>query len=171
MDGLTGQIRGTCIKADATVTFFLPKIGMVQHPGASKMGELSVVDIGIPYALADKYDTPLLTTGTYIREILPVRPEEGHKGTFGKLLIIAGSQGMTGAAFLSALSAYRAGSGLVRLAVPQSCLDTLSILIPEAVFTIIPENDHIRLRNLIQELISDADAVLVGPGLSVLTIH
>lgn len=166
VDGLTGQIRGTCIKADATVTFFLPKIGMVQHPGASKMGELSVVDIGIPYALADKYDTPLLITGTYIREILPVRPEEGHKGTFGKLLIIAGSQGMTGAAFLSALSAYRAGSGLVRLAVPQSCLDTLSILIPEAVFTIIPENDHIRLRNLIQELISDADAVLVGPGLS-----
>mgnify|MGYP003764822009 CR=1 FL=1 len=166
VDGLTGQIRGICVKAHATVTFYLPKVGMMQHPGVSQMGELSVVDIGIPYALADEYETPMLIDANHIREILPIRPEEGHKGTFGKLLIVAGSQGMTGAAYLSAMSAYRAGSGLVRIAVPQSCITPLSILIPEAVFTIIPENDLTRLQNLMQELISTADAVLIGPGLS-----
>ncbi len=169
VDGLTGKIRGSCIQADATVTFFLPKIGMVQHPGAGCMGELTVADIGIPYGLAADFNTPELMEKEEVREVLPVRQPDGHKGTFGKILIIAGSAGMTGAAYLSAVSAYRTGSGLVRLAVPESCREPLAILIPEAVFSIIPEkNGHAFLDDpaLIKSLAEDADAVLVGPGLT-----
>lgn len=166
VDGLTGQIRGNAVKADATVTFYLPKLGMVQFPGASYIGELSVVDIGIPYVLADEYSAPIIIHGNHIRSILPVRPKDGHKGTFGKLLIIAGSQGMTGAAYLSAMAAYRAGSGLVRIAVPEECIGPLATLIPEAIYTTIPKDSHTQINNLMQELISTSDAVLIGPGLS-----
>ena len=169
VDGLTGKIRRNCIKADATVTFFLPKIGMVQYPGASWMGELTVADIGIPYALVEDIHTPELMEKEEIKELLPIRPDDGHKGTFGKILIIAGSNGMTGAAYLSATSAYRTGSGLVKLAIPKSCAEPLSILIPEAVLTQMPEKEGhscICDRALLKSLVEDADAVLVGSGLS-----
>ncbi|NLL67788.1 MAG: NAD(P)H-hydrate dehydratase [Clostridiaceae bacterium] len=172
LDGLSGKVMGTCVRADATVTFFLPKIGMVQQPGASFIGELSVVDIGIPYALSDKMETSQLPEKEDIKGMLPIRPVDGHKGTFGKLLIFAGSESMTGAAYLSALSAYRTGTGLVKLAVPQACINPLSILLPEAVFIGLTDyNDLIGYSNpgfkdAIKELIDDADAVLIGPGLS-----
>lgn len=165
VDGLTGKIRGNCVKADVTVTFFLPKTGMVQQPGASYMGELSVVDIGIPYALAEEYETPQLMEKDDIRGLMPERPVEGHKGTFGKVLMVAGSQGMAGAAYLSAVSSYRAGSGLVKMAIPQTIINPLSILLPEAVLASLPEDDTTLLKH-IKRLIADADAVLVGPGLS-----
>ncbi|NLE24020.1 MAG: NAD(P)H-hydrate dehydratase [Clostridiaceae bacterium] len=166
IDGLSGKVMGNAVKADATVTFYLPKIGMVQQPGASYMGELSVVDIGIPYALSEQMETSQLNEKNDIREMLPIRPVDGHKGTFGKLLVFAGSESMTGAAYLSALSAYRTGSGFVRLAVPRSCINTLSILLPEAVFTVLTEYSGTGLNDLIKKLVDDSDAVLIGPGLS-----
>lgn len=169
VDGLTGKIRGNCIKADATVTFYLPKLGMVQYPGASCMGELTVADIGIPYALTDNLVTPELMEKKDIAGMLPVRPEDGHKGTFGKILVIAGSPGMTGAAYLSSLAAYKTGTGIVRLAIPESCTETLSILIPEAVISVLPEKGGhacIDEGNCIKKLVDEADAVLIGPGLS-----
>lgn len=165
VDGLTGKIRGKCIKADATVTFFLPKIGMLLYPGAGYIGELTVADIGIPYALAEDLDMPCLMEKHDIGEMLPVRPAEGHKGTFGKPLVIAGSPGMTGAAYLSTLAAYRTGSGLVRLLVPENCLATLSVMIPEAVTYGLPQQKEERF-SLVKKLIDEADAVLIGPGLS-----
>ncbi len=165
VDGLTGKVRGNCINADATVTFHLPKVGMVQQPGAAYIGELSVADIGIPYALAENMDTPELMEKNDIKGMIPIRPIVSHKGTFGRLLIIAGSQGMTGAAYLSALSAYRTGTGLVRLAVPNACIDPLTVMLPEAVFTCLPEQTN-EIHDLIIKLIKEADAVLVGPGLS-----
>ncbi len=177
VDGLTGKIRGISIRADATVTFYLPKLGMVQYPGASRLGELTVADIGIPYQLAEELDVPELVENADIAALLPQRPEDGHKGTFGRLLAVAGSQGMSGAAYLSAASAYRSGCGLVKLAVPQSCMDTLSMLVPEAVLVQMPENNgHICIHEgqlddgstpaFLKGLIQEADAVLVGPGLS-----
>ncbi len=166
IDGLSGKVLGNAVKADATVTFYLPKVGMVQHPGVSFMGELSVVDIGIPYALAEHMQTSQLKEKNDIKKLLPTRPADGHKGTFGKLLVFAGSESMTGAAYLSALSAYRTGSGFVRLAVPHSCINPLSILLPEAVFAGLTEYSGTKFNNLIKKLIEDADAVLIGPGLS-----
>ncbi|MGI6085692.1 MAG: NAD(P)H-hydrate dehydratase [Acetivibrionales bacterium] len=166
IDGLSGKVMGNCIKADATVTFYLPKVGMVQHPGASFIGELSVVDIGIPYALSEQLDTPLLTEQDDVKRMLPIRPADGHKGTFGKLLMLAGSESMTGAAYLSAFSAYKAGSGLVRLAAPRACINTLSILLPEAVCIGLTGYGNTGSNNHIKSLIDDSDAVLIGPGLS-----
>lgn len=165
VDGLTGRIRGNCIRADATVTFFLPKIGMVLYPGAEYIGELTIADIGIPYALAENIDTPMLMEKDDIRRILPSRPSDGHKGTFGRPLIIAGSRGMTGAAYLSALSAYRTGSGLVKLLVPENCMETLAVMLPEAVLAGLPRQPE-EAFSLVKKLVSEADAVLIGPGLS-----
>lgn len=169
VDGLTGRIMGNCVRADATVTFYLPKLGMVQYPGAACMGQLTVADIGIPYALAESLDTPVLLEREEMAALLPQRPRDGHKGTFGRILIIAGSAGMTGAAFLCAASAYRTGSGLVRLTVPQGCLNTLAQLIPEAVLMGLPENDGHSApvdKELLRRLMDEADALLIGPGLS-----
>jgi NAD(P)H-hydrate epimerase len=104
-----------------------------------------------------------------IRDLLPVRRPDGHKGTFGKILIFAGSEGMTGAAYLCALSAYRTGSGLIKLAVPKSIGGTMSMLIPEAVQAQIPEKDGhscLQDKTLLKRLVEDSDVVLFGPGLS-----
>ena len=152
--------------ADATVTFYLPKIGMVQYPGASYTGELSVADIGIPYALSEDIETSQLNEKDDIKKMLPLRPADGHKGTFGKLVVFAGSELMTGAAFLSSLSAFRTGTGYVRLAVPQACMNSLSILLPEAVLAGLSGYSDSKFNDLIKNLIVDADAVLMGPGLS-----
>ena len=84
IDGLTGRICGSCVKADYTVTFFLPKVGMVQYPGAAYLGELTVADISIPYALADDMEMFDLTDGGMVSNILPPRPEDGHKGTLAR---------------------------------------------------------------------------------------
>ena len=169
VDGLTGKIMGVCIKADATVTFHLPKLGMVQYPGAAYTGEVTVGDIGIPYALSEELDTPILIDNEEIKGLLPIRPVDAHKGNFGKLLILAGSAGMTGAAYLSSLSAYRTGAGLVKLAVPRSCVSSLSQLIPEAVFAALPENEGHAVvldKQVFKTIINDADAILIGPGLT-----
>lgn len=169
VDGLTGKILGNCIRADATVTFFLPKLGMVQYPGATCMGEVTVADIGIPYALAENLDTPVLIEKEEMAALLPIRPRDGHKGTFGRILILAGSVGMTGAAYLCSSSAYRMGTGLVRLAVPQSCMSTLAQLIPEAVLVGLPDKDGHSLcadKEHLRSLMDEADALLIGPGLS-----
>lgn len=167
INGLTGKVMGNAVKADATVTFHLPKIGLVQYPGAAYVGELSVADIGIPYALSENMETSQLNEKDDIKRILPLRPADGHKGTFGKLLVFAGSESMTGAAYLSALSAYRTGSGYVRLVVPKPCINTLSILLPEAVFVGITEYGGTEFNVLLKRLLEDSDAVLIGPGLSV----
>lgn len=169
IDGLTGRIRGGCVRADYTVTFFLPKLGMVQYPAASCLGELTVADIGIPYALADGLETCELTDSAMISAILPPRPEDGHKGTFGKVLVIAGSYSMPGAAILCARSAYRMGSGLVRLAVPREIVPILAAGITEAIYAPLESRGgHIVCpgRDELEQLLDSSDAVLIGPGLS-----
>lgn len=166
----TGEIMGACIHAHHTVTFFLPKTGMVQYPAANHTGSLTVADIGIPYLLADLFPELMTLTDTaLVTGMLPKRPANSHKGTFGKVLVMGGSQGMAGAAGLAAKSAYRTGSGLVRLAVIPSILDTLSALVPEAVFTLLEEADgHLGeiSDDLLLRIVGDCDAVLLGPGLS-----
>lgn len=169
IDGLTGRICGRCVRADYTVTFFLPKLGMVQYPGAAYLGELTVADICIPYALTEGMDTCDLIDKAMVSEILPPRPEDGHKGTFGKVLVIAGSYSMPGAAVLCAQSAYRTGCGLVRLAVPREIVPVLASKVTEAVYAPMESRDgHIICadKGALEELLDGSDAVLIGPGLS-----
>lgn len=169
IDGLTGRICGSCVRADYTVTFFLPKVGMVQYPAKAFLGELTVADISIPYALADNMETCELTEGETVLQILPPRPEDAHKGTFGKVLILAGSSNMPGAAALSAQAAYRTGTGLVRMAVPQDIISVLAARVPEAVYAPMDSRcGHMFCEdnNGLRKLMEASDAVLAGPGLS-----
>ncbi len=107
--GTTGEIMGIALEADVTVTFGYAKTGLLLYPGKQYAGKLMVADIGFPEAslLKSGWDAKLITPKDLTW--LPRRRPEGNKGTFGKVLVIAGSRGMSGAAYFSALGAYRNG--------------------------------------------------------------
>jgi len=110
----SGAVMGAAVKADWTVTFALPKRGLLLFPGAAHAGRVAVVDIGIPAALTAAPEIrENLVTGELVRSQLPPRVTDGHKGTYGRVLILAGSPGMTGAAALAGEAALRGGAGLV----------------------------------------------------------
>ena len=168
--GETGQVCGVAVKADETVSFSLPKPGLCQYPGKFHTGNLTVADIGIPpSAIAQAELCGELLDENIASGYLPQRPIDGHKGTFGKLLIITGSTGMTGSGTLSARAAFKTGSGLVYLAVPGTLAHIYGTVIPEAIT--IPMADEagvITKQNLktLRELSKAMDAVVIGPGLS-----
>ncbi len=124
-----GRIMGCAVKADITVTFAYRKLGLMLYPGASCAGEVICVPIGIPRAVTQNKRTGVVTF-TDVEEDLrfPERNPAGNKGTFGKLLLIAGSRNMGGACFLSALSAYRSGAGMVRIFTASENRDSLSLI-------------------------------------------
>ncbi len=116
----TGRILGQAVRADKTVTFSLPKIGHAVGDGALYSGAVEVRDIGVPADLIRAVRCPVQTVeASFVREALPPRKPDGHKGDFGKLLIVGGSRGYTGAPYLAASAAVRSGCGLVYLGVPQ----------------------------------------------------
>lgn len=128
----TGRWEGSVVHAAATVTMGLPKIGLLIYPGAAMAGKIYVADIGYPPELMD--DATIAThvvTAEMIRAALPPRRPDSHKGTYGRVLIIAGSIGFTGAAALAALGALRTGAGLVTLGVPESIYPIVASKITE----------------------------------------
>jgi NAD(P)H-hydrate epimerase len=160
--------------ARRTVTFALPKPGLLLYPGAVHAGKVTVAPIGLPPTLLS--DNPALhyelTTSDWMRTTLPQRTQarDANKGAFGTVLVIAGSSGMAGAAVLSALSALRSGAGLVILAVPQSLLDTAAALAPEAVLKTLPETSDkthggTGAIDAALALADRADAIAIGPGM------
>lgn len=170
INGKTGQVCGVAVKADETITFSLPKPGLWQYPGRLHAGKITVADIGIPSGAADMAGlTGELLEADDVNRFLPNRPADGHKGTFGKVLIITGSTGMTGAGTLAAKAAFKTGSGLVYLAVPASLSSVYGMTIPEAI--VIPQADKDGLileENLdaLLKLASSMNAVIIGPGLT-----
>jgi NAD(P)H-hydrate epimerase len=161
---------GPAIRASLTVTFALPKRSLVLFPAAAHAGTVRVVDIGIPRSLwADiPMDVGLLERAD-VAAAFPAREAVAHKGSFGHVLVIAGSVGKTGAATLAALGALRAGAGLVTLAVPASLHDILEVKLTEAMTVPVPETD---VRTIAKEalgsllgLAEGKDAVAIGPGL------
>ena len=162
------------VRATHTVTFALPKPGLLMFPGATFAGQISLANIGLPRALlCDNPDLTMeLTTHEFVQAMLPPRREsrDSNKGAYGTVLVIAGSAGMAGAACLSALSALRGGAGLVMLAVPESLLDTAAALAPEAVLHGLPETPERThggegALEAALELAEKADAVAIGPGM------
>jgi NAD(P)H-hydrate epimerase len=116
LDADTGKIEGPCIKVAHTITLALPKIGLLLFPGASYAGKVTVEDIGIPAYLLknDKIKTNTITQ-EIVKSLLPLRAAYSHKGSFGKVLLLAGSVGMTGAAYLASEAAMIAiGPGISR---------------------------------------------------------
>jgi len=119
VDADSGAVDPAALPATLTVTFAHPKPGHLRHPGAALSGRLLVVDIGIPAALADPIRTELVDAGA-VRGLLPSRPADSNKGTFGRALIAAGCSQFMGAAVLACQGALRSGAGLVTLAAPPA---------------------------------------------------
>jgi len=162
----TGELDPLALPADLTVTFAGPKRGHFIFPGATAVGELVVADIGITSEMVAAVPVEVATLDL-ARDLLPERPKDGHKGTFGKLLIAAGCAQYRGAPLLAARGAFRAGAGLVALAVPTTLRLGISIALPEATYAVIEE--EVRLTAVsahnIHETSANHDALLVGPGL------
>ena len=170
INGRTGQVCGVAIKADETVTFALPKPGLFQYPGAGYAGNISIADIGIPpEAVNEANPNGQLIDSRTVAGFLPKRPAYGHKGTFGKLMIISGSAGMSGSGTLAAKAAFKMGSGLVYLAVPKSLAFIYNAAIPEAITLQMQDDDGLIMPENLEVLkcISNTmDVVVIGPGLS-----
>ncbi len=133
LDADGGGADPLTVAADATVTFGLPKAGMYQAGGSAAAGRVQVVDIGIP-AEALETATLELITSRWARETLPPRPEDGHKGTFGSVLVVGGSARYRGAPALAALGAMRAGAGLAAIACPEPIIPSIAPALAEAVW-------------------------------------
>jgi hydroxyethylthiazole kinase-like uncharacterized protein yjeF len=164
------EVPGPAVRAALTVTFVLPKRSLVLYPAAAHADAVRVVDIGIPRQLWA--DAPLclgVLEPADIAPAFPARPAAAHKGTFGHVLVIAGSAGKTGAAALAALGALRAGAGLVTLAVPASLHDILETKLTETMTVAVPETEARTVArealNAILDLAQGKDAVAIGPGL------
>ncbi len=164
----TGELDRLAIKADLTVTFAGPKRGHFRFPGAAACGELVVADIDISTRLPQVSDVSLeLATSKLARELLPERASGGHKGSFGTALIAAGSEHYWGAPLLAAQGAYRAGAGLVALALPQVIRSTVASQLPEATFpplTAVGLLDEGSARTIIS-MSASLQGILVGPGM------
>jgi ADP-dependent NAD(P)H-hydrate dehydratase / NAD(P)H-hydrate epimerase len=139
MDADTGAIDPACPLADLTVTLAFPKMGLYKFPGAERAGKVKIVDIGIPESLADDVNIELLTK-EWAAETLPKRPLNANKGTFGRVLINAGSINYTGAAYLACSGAMRVGAGVVTLATASSLQGIIASKIAEATYLPLPES-------------------------------
>ncbi len=169
VDASTGRVLGTAVNSTLTVSFAFPKVGQVSYPGAGLSGELVTVDIGIPEQIAGQTSTDcLLIDAAEARCLLPVRSRDGHKGTFGHLLIVAGSTGKGGAAVMVAESGLRAGAGLVTLACPQSIQPILACQLTEVMTVPLADSKgEISLLSYedIKVLAKGKQALAIGPGL------
>jgi NAD(P)H-hydrate epimerase len=165
----SAEIAGEAVEATMTVTLGAPKIPLVFPPADTHAGDLVIADIGIPLPLFDELEGPYLEllTRDRMRGILPRRPEESHKGDFGRVLIVAGSFGKTGAAHLAALGALRSGAGLVTIATPRSCVPILASMGPEYMTLPLEETPAgtVDFAALDRVLDLQADVIAVGPGL------
>lgn len=158
----TGRILGVAFRAELTVSFQCEKLGTVLFPGKEYAGTVIPVDIGIDTAFMKReQDICYTLEWEDISTMLPERGANTHKGSYGKVLMITGSEGMAGAAFLSAKAAYTSGAGLVRIYTPESNRMILQQLLPEAVVTTYQEYDEAELCSLLDW----ADVVCIGCGL------
>ncbi len=172
LDADTGHPLGTCIQADRTVTIGLPKRGLLMHPGAELTGKLEIADIGFPAQVVDAQDIKVnWTSATQAAQWMPPRPLSSHKGSYGRVLVVAGSTGMTGAAALASEAALRAGAGLVTLATPKHLNPILEGLLPEVMTLPLPETDAgslaVSATSTLLEFAEKTKSILaIGPGLS-----
>lgn len=159
----TGKVMGTAVRADKTVTFAFKKIGHVLYPGTEYAGSVSVKDIGIT---VDGFENQLPDVVSYTErdlQLLPPRLAYSNKGTYGKVLVVAGSLNMCGAAFLSAKAAYKTGAGLVQIFTEESNRTMLQTMLPEAILTTYDTCDF--RHEQLEEAAEWADVIVFGPGI------
>lgn len=172
LESNNGVVEGSTITAFNTMSLACSKRGQWMWPGRGLVGMLDVVDIGIPpEAVVSENVLLSLITEDFVRASIPERPPDGHKGTFGKSLIVGGSAGMSGAVALAAMACQRCGVGLTYAGVPASLADVIDIKATEPVVLPWPEVGKRRvlaLRGLgeIVKAFDNVNAVAIGPGLS-----
>lgn len=164
VDAGTGQVLSCAVRAQLTVTFGYEKLGLLFYPGHDYAGELVVSDIGFAKNAAAAA-APRVTAlePDDVRAYLPPRRAYSNKGSYGRLLIAAGSKGMSGACHLSALAAYKTGVGLVRVLTCEENRPVIQQLLPEAVVTCYDSEKPNKA--LIADCAAWADTVVVGPGI------
>ncbi len=171
LDADTGKPLGTAIRASLTITFGLPKVGHLLPPGIDYVGEVRVIDIGLPKRLVEdeKIPTHLLEEKEIRRWLSIPRNPDTHKGDYGHLLVIAGSVGKTGAAAMACQAALRMGAGLVTLAIPKSLNGIMEMKLTEVMTEPLPETPKqtlsLRAFSAIVRLCENKKAVIIGPGL------
>ena len=165
----THELEGEAIEASMTVTLAAPKVPLILPPADVYGGDLVIADIGIPAAVIDELDGPWLEllTRERMRELVPARAADSHKGDFGRVLVIAGSFGRTGAAHLAALGALRSGAGLVTIATPRSCVAAIASMMPEYMTEPLDETSVGSIDFSAADRVLDlkADIICIGPGL------
>jgi ADP-dependent NAD(P)H-hydrate dehydratase / NAD(P)H-hydrate epimerase len=165
----SGEIRGDVVRASATVAFGAPKLCHAFAPARDACGRIVVHDIGIPSALLHPLGHALfLATASGVRRLLPRRAPGAHKGDFGRVAIVAGSRGKTGAAVLAARGALRGGAGLVTVLCPASLEPVIVGALPEVMTSALPERSGALDTAAGAELaarLEEFDAAVVGPGL------
>ena len=165
----TAEVIGPCIRASLTVTLGAPKLPLALLPGLEMAGQVVVADIGIPAEVIDAMEPPELhlSTPESLRPLVPVRRRDAHKGSFGHVLVVAGSTGKTGAAHLAAMGALRSGAGLVTVATPRSCQQAVATLGAEYMTESLDENagGTVAASALPAVLGHGATVFAAGPGL------
>ena len=167
LDADTGAVDPHAVPADVTLTLGFSKIGLHVWPGSAASGEVRVLDIGLDRNAGASLPTEVLTEDQ-ARGLLPGRPAESNKGTFGRVLVVAGSQSYTGAAALACLGVLRSGAGLVTLASVPSVQGAVASYLPEAVHLALPEAGggiDAAAGDIVARVLPDYDALLIGPGL------
>ncbi len=164
----TGQVLGVAVRADVTVTIGLPKLGLALEPGRSLAGRVEVARIGIDDDAPGTVMHAELWTASGAARHLPARPADGHKGTFGHVLLVAGGEGKTGAAALAAQGAQRGGAGLVTIACPAGLNDILEVKCTEAMTVPVADTAERSLASAAEDAIlalaAERDVVGLGPG-------
>ena len=168
VDAGTGQADPAAPEADLTLALGFPKVGHILFPAAERVGNLKVLDIGIPQMAAQDMALELLTP-SWVRDKLPRRLLDGHKGTFGHTLIIGGSANYPGAACLATEAALRSGAGLVTLAAPQSIQSILASRLTEAIHLPLPDGGLQRMTPqavpTLKKALSQYTSLAVGCGM------
>jgi len=172
LSGDTGEIPGPAIRAEHTIALACPKVPHVFTPAASLCGALHVVDIGIPdeAVLAEQVDLNLIGESV-VAPLVPVREADSHKGDYGRLLVVAGSTGKSGAAGLLCLAALRSGAGLVTAATAARAQPILASHAMEVMTVPLPDTMDGALAAasvpVVAGLTQTADVLALGPGLTV----
>jgi hydroxyethylthiazole kinase-like uncharacterized protein yjeF len=168
LDADSGTCDPSCLYVDHTITLGFPKPGLYNSPGAGRAGVITVVDIGIPKYLAKEVTTELITN-SWARSILPQRPLEANKGSFGRVLVVAGSINYIGAAYLACSGAIRAGAGLVTLATASSLQPILAAKLTEVTYLPLPESSpgviSAEEAGLVLSELKNYNVLLLGCGL------
>ncbi len=164
----TGETAEECLTADITACMQAVKVGLLAFPAYQCVGMLEIVNLDLPSDLkSEEVVKREVATSECVRRLLPKRPLQAHKGTFGTALIVAGSINYPGAAYLAGEASYRIGTGLVKMAVPGPIFSALAGQFPEATWLVLPHDLGVIQSNaatVIQQNLDKVTALLLGPG-------